>query len=356
VKLRIADCGLRISASSFRKRARLFRNPQSAIRNLVVATLTGCGSPQSAGDPLLVTIPRGATFDAAIDSLTARGVIGSPNLFGLYARLRGLPGDLKSGIYAFKPDDEWSVVVDALKRGRGVEVRFTLREGLTLVEAAGLAQAELGVSRNSFLAAAGAAERLEGLSIADRATTVEGYLFPTTYTLPKGIDAEDLVRLMTREFLAHWRPEWDARLDTLRWTRHQAVTLASIIEAETRYLPDAPFVSAVYHNRLTRRMPLQADPTVAYAHGRRLRRVYEGHLRVRSPYNTYLHPGLPPGPISQPGDESLRAALYPAPVPYLYFVAQPDGKHVFSMTYAEHLRAIREIRRGWGRRRVGTRD
>ena len=106
----------------------------------------------------------------------------------------------------------------------------------------------------------------------------------------------------------------------------------------------APFVSAVYHNRLKRGMPLQADPTVVYAHGRRLRRVFEKQLQIRSPYNTYLHAGLPPGPISQPGAESLRAALYPADVPFLYFVAQPDGKHVFSVTYEEHLRAIRKIR------------
>ena len=345
--MRIADCGLRNGRAGFRERARPFRIPHSAFRIVPAGALMAalaCSSPGDQAPPVRVTIPRGSTFDAAVESLTTRGIVESPGWFRLYARVRGLPRGLKSGVYALRPDEDWGVVVTALKRGRGVEVRFTLPEGLMLVETADLALAELGVVRDSFLAAARARPRLEELGVANGATTVEGYLFPTTYTLPVGVSARELVRLMTREFQAQWRPEWDARLDTLRWTRHQVVTLASIIESETRYRPDAPYVSAVYHNRLKRRMPLQADPTVVYAHGRRLRRVFEKHLQVRSPYNTYVHPGLPPGPISQPGTESLRAALYPADVPFLYFVARPDGKHVFSMTYAEHQRAIREIR------------
>jgi UPF0755 protein len=152
------------------------------------------------------------------------------------------------------------------------------------------------------------------------------------------------MRVMAQEFVDRWRPEWDARVAELNMTRHQIVTLASIIESEVRYDPDRSYVSAVYHNRLKRGMPLQADPTVVYAHGRRMRRVWEKDLRVRSPYNTYMNRGLPPGPISQASDSSIVAALYPAPVGYLYFVAQPDGKHVFSASYAEHLAAIRRVR------------
>ena len=173
---------------------------------------------------------------------------------------------------------------------------------------------------------------------------VEGYMYPTTYNVPIGIKAHDLVRVMTHEFIERWSPEWDARLAQLGMTRHEVVTLASIIEAEVRYRPDRPYVSAVYHNRLKRHMALQADPTINYAYGRRLRRVWERNLQIRSPYNTYLHAGLPPGPISQPSDSSLYAALDPAPVGFLYFVAQPDGKHVFSETYADHLAAIRRAR------------
>ena len=170
------------------------------------------------------------------------------------------------------------------------------------------------------------------------------YLFPTTYLLPLGIGARELVRVMTHQFTQQWSPEWQARLDSLHFSRHELVTLASIVEAEVRYDPDRPFVSAVYHNRLKRGMRLEADPTVSYAHGRRLRRVWEKNLAVRSLYNTYLHAGLPPGPIGQPGRAGLVAALYPADVPFLFFVAQPDGKHIFSATYAEHLAAIQRVK------------
>jgi len=130
----------------------------------------------------------------------------------------------------------------------------------------------------------------------------------------------------------------------LHFSRHELVTLASIVEAEVRYDPDRPFVSAVYHNRLKRGMRLEADPTVSYAYGRRLKRVWHKNLAVHSSYNTYLHTGLPPGPIAQPGRASLAAALYPANVPFLYFVAQSDGKHIFSTTYPEHLAAIKRVK------------
>ncbi len=316
----------------------------SVLLAALVSTLA-CGRSPGDGTPRVpVTIPRGATFDAAIESLAARGIVTNPGLFRLYARLAGLPGGLKSGVYDLRPDERWSVVARTLKRGRGAEVRWTVPEGVMLAEVADLARQQLRISRDSFLAAVRDPERLAELGIGPNPAGVEGYLYPTTYTVPVVIRARDLVRLMTREFIARWQPEWQARLDTLRMTRHQVVTLASIIEAEVRYGPDGPYVAAVYHNRLKRGMALQADPTVIYAYGRRLRRVWEKNLRARSPYNTYLHAGLPPGPIGQPSDSSLRAALYPAPVGYLFFVAQPDGKHVFSATYAEHRAAIRRIK------------
>ncbi len=319
---------------------------------ILAGVLAACGSPDrgpAAADSVLVIIPRGTSFEAAVDSLAARGVVRHAGPFRLFARLRGLPRSLKSGVYAFPRDEEWGRVVATLARGRGAEVRFTVPEGLMLIEVAELARRQLGVAAESVLAAARQPARFAELGLATAApapASVEGYLYPSTYVLPVGIDATDLVRVMTQTFTGHWRPEWQARLDTLGMTRHQIVTLASIVQSEMRYQPDGPFISAVYHNRLRRRMPLQADPTVIYGLQQRVTRVLDRHLRVRSPYNTYLHPGLPPGPISQPGAAALEAALYPAPVPFLYFVARPDGKHVFSVTYAEHQAAIRTIRRG----------
>jgi len=339
----IADWGLRIA--DWQGGRRSIRNPQSAIGFLLAGALTACGGASSPGERAPVTIPPGATLEAAVDSLAAHDILEHAGLFTLYARLHGLRGSLKSGVYLLAPRSRWGDVVDALERGRGVEARLVVPEGLTLAEVAAAARAQLGVPRDSFLAAARDPELIRGLGLPGDARSAEGYLFPTTYLVPLHIHARDLMRVMTREFAAQWQPEWQARLDSLHLTRHALVTLASIIEAEVRYDPDRPYVSAVYHNRLARGMRLEADPTVAYAYGRRLRRVWEKNLAIRSPYNTYQRTGLPPGPIGQPGRASLVAALYPAVVPFQYFVAQPDGKHIFSTTYAEHLAAIRAVKR-----------
>lgn len=304
--------------------------------------LAACGS--SDGPRVTVTVPPGATLETAIDSLAAHRVVGQPWLFRLYARIRGLGGALKSGVYLLRQDESWSDLVAALERGRGVERRFTVREGLRLSEVAELAHTELALARDSFVAAAEDPALLAGLALPPGTTSAEGYLFPTTYLLPLRIDARELVHVMTQQFVAQWSPEWQARLDSLSLSRHQLVTLASIVEAEARYDPDRPFIAAVYQNRLARGMRLEADPTVSYAYGRRLRRVWDRNLAVRSAYNTYLHAGLPPGPIGQPGRASLVAALYPAEVPFLYFVAQPDGKHIFSATFAEHEAAIARVK------------
>lgn len=313
---------------------------------VAVLAAAACGGPAAHTPPsITVTIPRGATFDVALDSLTARGVITHPLLFGVYARVRGLRRALKSGTYAFRPDESWSVVAAALERGRGALVRWTIPEGLMASEVAAYADTDLGVRPDSFRAALRDPDLLAALDLPAEAHTAEGFLFPTTYFLPHGVTAREVVRIMTREFLTQWDPAWDAALDSLGLTRYQAVTLASIVESEVRYDPDRPFVAAVYLNRLRRGMKLEADPTVIYALGRRVKRVYEKELRIRSPYNTYLHAGLPPGPISQPGRASLDAVAHPAHVPFLYFVAQPDGKHIFSVTFAQHEAAIRQVHR-----------
>jgi len=316
---------------------------------LLLCLAVACTKPdpddyQSVADRIMVIIPRGSTYPQALDSLESRGVIKSRDWFSLYARMRGLPSNLKSGIYTFEKDESWSSVVSTLKSGRGLEVRFTVTEGMMGFEVAERARSWLGVSRDSFMVAMRDTSLERELGIQRSPAGVDGYMYPTTYVVPMRMRARDLVKLMTHEFIARWQPEWDVRLNELHMTRHEIVTLASIIEAEVRYRPDRPYVSAVYHNRLKRGMALQADPTIIYAHGRRMRRVWEKQLQIRSPYNTYLNPGLPPGPITQPSDSSIVAALYPAPIGYLYFVAQPDGKHIFSATYNDHLAAIRRVR------------
>jgi hypothetical protein len=149
---------------------------------------------------------------------------------------------------------------------------------------------------------------------------------------------------MVRGFERRWKPEWDSVLPALKINRNDLVTMASLVEKEARVPEERPVIAAVYYNRLRRGMLLQADPTVQYALGRHVSRVMYKDLATKSPYNTYLHTGLPPGPIASPGAASLAAAANPARVDYLYFVARPDGRHEFRQTLAQHNNAIRQIR------------
>jgi UPF0755 protein len=177
--------------------------------------------------------------------------------------------------------------------------------------------------------------------------TVEGYLFPDTYFFPPGTSARAAVLTMVRRFEQRWKTEWGARLDTLALSRHAIVTLASIVEREAKLPQERPVIAAVYWNRLRRGMRLEADPTVQYALPQYQSRLLNKHLNVRSPYNTYRNAGLPPGPIGAPGIASLQATLYPATVPYLFFVAYPDGHHEFRVRLADHQAAARVARRAW---------
>ena len=313
---------------------------------LLALLLLACGTNAS---PERVTVPPGTSFSAVTDTLAAHGVVSNRVWFKLLARVRGADRSVRAGVYEFAPGLSAWKVLDILASGDEVATRFTVPEGLTIPEVAALAQEKLGIPADSFVAAAqdsAAASRALGFP----ARSFEGFLRPETYSLRHGTTAAELVRVMAEGFLAAWRPEWDARLDTLRWTRAQLVTFASIVEGEARADDERETIAGVYHNRLRIGMALQADPTVQYAiflaTCKRQPRLFTRDYQFRSPYNTYLHPGLPPGPVNSPSRRSLEASLYPARVPYLYFVAGPDGRHVFSRTYEEHLRAIARVRRG----------
>jgi UPF0755 protein len=281
------------------------------------------------------------------DSLAAHRVITNPTWFKLLARLRRVERSVHAGVYEFPAGTTPWTVLSMLAHGKKAALRFTVPEGLTIQEVAVLAAERLGIPEDSFVAAAGdakAATALLGIAV----PSFEGFLRPETYLLPADIDATELVRLMAEGFKAAWQPAWDARLDTLEMSRLELVTLASIVEGEARADDERETIAGVYRNRLRIGMALQADPTVQYAislkRGKRKSRLFERDYQFKSPYNTYLNPGLPPGPVNSPSRRSIEASLYPAHVRYLYFVAGPDGRHVFSRTYNEHLRAVRKIR------------
>ncbi len=306
------------------------------------ALALACRAGGPNGPRVQVTIPEGATLSAAADSLRAHGVIGSRGAFTFYARLFGKSDEIKAGVYEFTPNLPVLQALKVLTAGHEALRRLVIPEGLMLSEVAEYVSQQLGIPAADLTAAAHDSALAAQVGAANH--SLEGYLYPSTYLVRHGATAPEIVKMMVEEFEARWRRPWEARLHALRMTRREIVALASIIEGEVRYDPDRPYVSSVYHNRLSQHMRLQADPTVIYALGRR-RRLYEKDYLTRSPYNTYLIDGLPPTPIGQPSAASIEAALYPVNTGFLYLVARPDGKHVFSRTLREHLRAVAEVRR-----------
>jgi UPF0755 protein len=279
----------------------------------------------------------------AADSLSAHGVVASSRVFRLYARLTSRDRRIQAGTYEFTSGQSWASILDALASGKGLVHTFTIPEGFSLASIVGVVSKSIEVPPESVEVAARDTAYLHRLDIPSG--TLEGYLFPDTYTFPPGATAREVVRAMVERFEKAWKPEWDAQLKQRALTRHAAVTMASIVEKEARVPEERPVIAAVYYNRLKSGMLLQADPTVQYALGKHVDRVLFKDLEVESAYNTYKHAGLPPGPIASPGAPSLLAAVAPANVPYLYFVADTDGHHEFRKTFAEHSDAIREIRK-----------
>jgi UPF0755 protein len=333
---------------STRSRRRFCSNMPSMFRAelrfaLVAMCVVGaaCGG-QPHGAPTRVIVPRGASFGQAADSLARTGIIGSPRLFRFYGRITGGDRNIKPGTYLLKHGTPWKDIVGALNGGRGLVNTITIPEGYTISQITPVLARTLKVPADSVAAAMRDTALLARLDVPN--PTLEGYVFPDTYAFPLGTTARQAVGEMVYSFERRWRPDWDSSLVDLKINRNDLVTMASIVEKEARVPEERPVIAAVYYNRLRRGMLLQADPTVQYALGHHVGRVLYKDLAVESPYNTYTHKGLPPGPVASPGVASLAAAANPANVPYLYFVASPDGHHEFRMTLEQHTSAVRQVR------------
>src|SRR3954470_6178127 len=319
----------------------MFRADARGALVALCVVAAACGG-QPHGAPTRVIIPRGASFGQAADSLAHSGIIGSPKLFRLYGRFTGGDRNIKPGTYLLKHGTPWHDIVSAMNGGHGLVNTITIPEGYTISQITPLLAKTLQVPVDSVQAAMRDTAMLSRLDLPN--PTLEGYVFPDTYAFPVGTTARQAVREMVYSFERRWRPEWDSSLTDLKINRNDLVTMASIVEREARVPEERPVIAAVYYNRLRKGMLLQADPTIQYALGHHVGRVLYKDLEVKSPYNTYVHKGLPPGPVASPGAASLAAAANPANVPYLYFVASKDGHHEFRMTLDEHASAIREVR------------
>lgn len=303
-------------------------------------------SPVGPGEARVVEIPIASdTLDIGV-RLEHEGLIRSQPAFQVGILFWGLRGELKAGYYELSPAMGSREIAEVIASGRQATAKVTIPEGFTVEQIAERFDATgLCPSGEDFLAAAVPATVADtGLDVSGN--SLEGYLFPATYVFEYGTAPKDIVRRMAEEF--HKRVVV-GMADDLRESKHTlgaTATVASMIEREARVEKDRPLIASVIYNRLNKGMRLQIDATVIYALGEHRERLTYEDLKVDSPFNTYRHTGLPPHPICNPGEASLRAAVKPAKTEYLFYVAKPDGSHVFTKTYDQHKRAIRAIRGG----------
>jgi len=324
-----------------------------AIGGVGAAILSLVTPREHAAAARVITIAPGTDARRILHRLAEEGIIAHPLPVLAYLALTRQGAHLKAGDYRFPSPISPLEVIRRLIRGEVVTEKITIPEGLNRFEIAEL------IARLPIRDADRALEFTEDASLIrdldPQADSLEGYLFPDTYTYTPSTSARDLIARMVRRFRAVFTEEDRARARALGFTVREIVTLASLIEKEAKLPEERPLISSVFHNRLRRGMRLECDPTVLYAallEGEEDRIIHRSDLARPSPYNTYLYPGLPPGPIASPGREALRAALYPASTDYLYFVVdgtRQDGAHRFARTWAEHQANVALYRRAQAR-------
>lgn len=293
--------------------------------------------------PMQFRITTGMSSMAIADQLADKNLIHHPWGFLFATHLIGANHSLQVGSYQLSGAMGVLQIIDHLQTGKVITHQFVVPEGLTVAQTGKLWEQGGFGTADAFNQAASDPKWQHKYNIEGK--TLEGYLSPNTYQFPDGAPPEVLIQTMLNEFDRQWTAELTEETASLGFSKHEIITLASIIEAEARVPDERPIISAVFHNRLRRGWKLQADPTALYGLGNPDRAPRAADLRVDTPYNTYLYGGLPPGPICNPGIAAILAALRPSSVPYMYFVAVGGGKHHFSRTLREHQNMINRIRR-----------
>ncbi len=296
---------------------------------------------KSTFEPTMITIHSGQPFQSVIRNLHEKEVINDLFKFKLYSRLNKADRDIKAGHYLLSPDMSPQKIIEVLVQGKTYLYRVTLPEGYNLDQTARLLEKNKIIKGSDFLSAAENPGFVKQLGI--NAGSVEGYLYPDTYFFEKNVSARKIISTMVNQFYRVFDPLWELKSSDLRFSKHEIVTLASIIEKETGLPEERPLISSVFYNRLKKNMRLQSDPTVIYGIEHFDGNLSKKHLQTPTDYNTYTRKGLPPGPIASPGKESLEAALSPPKTPYLFFVSRNDKSHFFSTNYEDHKAAVRKF-------------
>lgn len=324
-----------------------------AITLVVATSATNFGyfiwTPCGTGETVkIVDLAKGTTIRKFADDLEIQGVIRSAFMFQMLARLNGASARVKAGTYQLSDALSPAEILRKLVAGEVYEKKFSLPEGYSIFQAAELLEGKKLFKGEEFLQACRNRQLLKEIGI--NAATAEGYLYPGTYNLLKMEDPASLVKAMAAQS-ARLYAERFAPLEKMgRLSRHQILTLASIVEKEAVVPDERPLIASVFLNRLKKRMPLQSDPTSVYGVRAFSGKVSGEDVRRNSAYNTYVINGLPPGPIGNPSNGAIEAVLKPATSGYYYFVAKKDGSHHFSASLDEHNRAVNLYLKGKGSR------
>lgn len=284
------------------------------------------------------------TASEVADMLSEQGYIASPLLFRAAAVATGQAGDIKEGEYVIDTSMSVHSILEKLTSGKSEALRLVVPEGYTVWRIAKEVAAMGKISEKDFLAAAKKEEYLYPYMKSHRDVTfpAEGFLFPDTYFIPLNATADDIVKMMLKNFDDHLTEEMKKGIDEENLSIYQFVTLASLIEKEAKYEKDRPLIASVFLNRLDKHMKLQSDASISYAMGTHKAAYSIAETRYDSPYNTYMYEGLPPGPIGNPGMDCMNAVLKAPHTSYLYFVADEDGHNYFAATYEEHMKNVEE--------------
>jgi UPF0755 protein len=294
-------------------------------------------------ETLVIDTEASRNFKQIAHALEDQSLIRSAFAFRLLARFEGKDTQIKAGEYALSAAMTPQQILDMMVRGETIPRRATVREGMTVNEI-GLVVEQAGiVDRASFEQALADPGLRQELGV--EANSLEGYLFPETYNFRRNTQAHQVIRAMYSEFIRNWLPEWDGQAIALGMSRHQILTLASIVEKESGNFTEQPIIASVFHNRLKLNMRLQADPTVIYGIKDFNGDITRRDLQTETPYNTYIISGLPPGPIANPGLSAIKAVLFPADTRYLYFVGNGAGRHIFSESLNQHNDAVNRYQR-----------
>jgi len=327
---------------------------------VMLAALTGylvlrwAQSPAASGLPKppshIVLIPEGSTFQQVANILKQEQLIRSRSAFLLLGKTRDIDRKIRPGEYELDASMSPQDILAKLLAGRVVLHPVTIPEGYSLTQIAEVLAAQQVTDTKDFTKLVRDRTFISSLGI--EADSLEGYLFPETYSFPRQTKAKEVIKAMVDGLHRVWGAELQEQAARMKLSLHQVLTLASVIEKETGAKDERELIAAVFHNRLRKKIPLQSDPTVIYGLPAFDGNIHKRDLSVPSPYNTYRVQGLPPGPIASPGAQSLRAALFPAQASYLYFVSRNDGTHQFSSTLAEHNQAVEKYQKQYFRKRA----